>query len=129
MGDEDVDLVRRAYRSWNSDGVDGLAPWLAEEVVVEDAPELPDAGAFAGREAVLARLAEVAAVMGGGWADLHDFRAVGNAVVVSMTWQTDETAGGPAFGDVYHVVTVAAGKIARLRVFLDEETAIAAARS
>ena len=129
MASDVVHLVRRAYGSWNSDGLPGLEPWLAQDVELHDAPEMPDAGVVAGRDAVLARLGDVAATMGGGWADLHDFRAIGNAVVVSMTWQTDEAAGGPAFGDVFHVVTVADGKITRLRVFLDEAAAGAAAAS
>ena len=63
MGDltspEGADLVRRAYDAWNWYGVDHLAPFLADDVSVEDAPELPDAGIWNGSEAVLRRLEEV----------------------------------------------------------------------
>ena len=55
-----MDLVRSVYERWNADGVDTIGRWLADLVELQDAPELPDSGAWRGRERVLARLHEVA---------------------------------------------------------------------
>jgi ketosteroid isomerase-like protein len=128
MTEQVLELVHRAYESWNSDGLAALEPWLADRVELSDAPELPDSGTFQGRDAVLARLEEVAATMGGGWADLRDFRAFEDEVLVSMVWQADDTASGAAFGEVFHVVRVAGGQITRVRVFLEERAALEALR-
>jgi ketosteroid isomerase-like protein len=124
MAENDAKLVRRAYEAWNSEGVDALAPWLADDVELEDAPELPDAAAWRGRAAVLGRLRDVAEAVGGGSADLREFRDLGEEVLVSLVWQTGDQADSPAFGDVFHLVRVTDGRIARVRVFLRESAAL-----
>jgi ketosteroid isomerase-like protein len=124
MQRENVELVRGVYESWNSDGLNALEPWLADGVELRDPPEMPDSAGWRGREAVVGRLEEVATTMGGGHVDFQGFRARGDAVLVSMVWQIDDTAGGAAFGEVFHLVRVADGKITSLRVFLDESAAL-----
>jgi ketosteroid isomerase-like protein len=123
MAEETRALVRRVYESWNSDGVRSIEPFLAEGVEVYDAPEMPDARVWQGREAVLARMEDVAASVGGGWADLREFADHGNAVLVNMIWQEDENAGSPAFAEIWHVVRVEDDRISSIRVFLDQATA------
>jgi ketosteroid isomerase-like protein len=120
-------LVRHVYETWNTAGVRAIEPSLDEEVVLRDAPEMPDARAWQGRGAVLARLEEVSSAVGGGWADLREFRAYGNKVLVNMVWQEDEGASSPAFAEVFHVVEVEEGRIASMNVFLDRAVAEASA--
>jgi ketosteroid isomerase-like protein len=127
MSPGNVELVRRAYEAWNADGLDGLAPYLGDAVELVDPPEMPDSDSWPGRDAVLARLAEVAGAMGGGWVDLREVRSLGEHVVVSMVWQEEDTTDSPAFGEVFHVVTVAGDSIAQMRVFLREAAALDAA--
>ncbi len=126
MSDEVVALVRRIYETWNTDGVRAIEPFLAENVDVFDAPEMPDARAWHGRAAALGRLEEVSSAVGGGWADLREFTGFGDRVLVDMVWQEGEQQGSPAFAEIFHVVEVRGNQIASMLVFLDRAAAEAA---
>ena len=127
MSERNVDLVRSVYKQWNEKGVDTIGPRLADGVELQDAPELPDAGTWSGRDTVLARLREVAEAVGGGWVDIQDVRPAGGEVVVSMVWHEQQATGSPAFGDVFHLVQVDGDRIARIRVFITLADALEAA--
>jgi ketosteroid isomerase-like protein len=127
MSEHDVALVRRAYEEWNTAGLSALEKWAADAIELEDAPQLPDSGAWKGRAAVLGRLAEVAAAIGGTWVDIGDVATAGDEVLVSMVWREDDRAGSPAIGEVFHLVHVTGERIDRLRVFLERDAALAAA--
>jgi ketosteroid isomerase-like protein len=121
-----VQLVEEAYRAWNAGGPRAFVEFTTDDVAVHDAPELPDAQEWIGRKAVVARLEDVVAATGGRWADIEAVRPVADEVLVSLTWRLDRE--GPAvLASVYHVVRVEADRIARVRVFLDEEAALRAA--
>ena len=121
-------LARRAYEAWNTNGPGALMPFVTDDVELEDAPELPDAQTWRGRDAVLKRLEEVADAVGGHSGDLESFDVRGDVVLVTMTWRRDTDPQGEAsLGPVYHVVRVESGKIARITVFLDEAAARRAA--
>lgn len=116
--------MRRAYEAWNAGGPAALMPFVTDDVELEDAPELPDASSWTGRDAVLQRLTEVADAVGGHSGDLESFESRGEVVLVTMTWRRDTDPQGEAsLGPVYHVVRVEDGKIARITVFLDEPSA------
>jgi len=87
---------------------------------------MPDARPWRGRDAVLARLEEVAASIGGRWVELREVRPVGGEILVAMTWRMDSSSDSAVLGDVFHLVEVADGRIRRIRVFLTEEDALAA---
>jgi SnoaL-like domain len=119
-------LVERAYRTWNEGGPRAFIEFTTENVEVHDAPELPDAGTWVGRDAVVARFEDVVATTGGTWADIDDVRPVAGEVLVSLTWRLERDS--PArLACVYHVVHVDRDRIARIRVFLHEDAAIRAA--
>jgi ketosteroid isomerase-like protein len=123
-----IQLVEEAYRTWNASGPAAFLEFTTDEVELHDAPELPDAQVWAGRDAVLARVEDVAAAIGGRWADVDDVRAIGDQVLVSLTWRLER--GSPTtIACVYHVVRVDEDKIARIRVFLDQDAAARAALS
>ena len=121
-------LVEAAYRTWNASGPRAFVEFATEDVELRDAPELPDAQAWLGRDAVVARLEDVAASTGGSWVDIDDIRPVADEVLVSLTWRLDP-ASPTTLGSVYHVVRVEGDRIARVRVFLDERAATRAAGS
>jgi ketosteroid isomerase-like protein len=127
MAESSVELVRRAYEAWNEDGLDAFAPWTAESLELEDAPQLPDAAIWRGRETVIARLAEVAATVGGTWVDIREVRPAGGEVIVSMMWREDDSPDSGELGEVFHLVRVAGDRIDRVRVFTDAGSALAAA--
>ena len=72
------------------------------------------------------RLEDVVATTGGTWADIDDVRAVGDEVLVSLTWRM-ERGDSATLAAVYHLVGVHGDRIARVRVFLDEDAAVQAA--
>ncbi len=66
MNDESVGLVRQIYEIWNEQGPAAIRPMLSADVELHDAPEIPDAQEWRGRDAVIARLEAVTAAIGGG---------------------------------------------------------------
>jgi hypothetical protein len=128
VGQEIDRFVEEAYRSWNASGPRAFVEFTTEQVELHDAPELPDAQDWVGRDAVVGRLEDVVAATGGRWADIDDVRQVGDEVLVSLTWRLDRDSPR-ALASVYHVVRVEHDRIARVRVFLDEDAAIRAAMS
>jgi ketosteroid isomerase-like protein len=122
-----VELVRAAYEGWNAEGLGALAPSLTDDCELHDAPEMPDASVSRGREAVLARLHEVARAVGGGSVEFESIRPLDGKVLVAMRWNVPREGGATAIGSVVHVVEVRDGAIAAIRVFLDEPRATEAA--
>lgn len=123
------ELVARAYDEWNWYGTDALARFLGDSVQLEDAPELPDAGTWQGRDAVIARLDAVAATVGGGWVEMKAVEPLEDQVLVHMEWRLDDAREGVSVGDVFHLVAVEGGKLASIRVFQAREEAERAARA
>ncbi len=128
MGASDAgQLVEEAYRTWNERGPRAFAEeFTTADVRVEDPPELPDAGTWAGRDAIVERFEDVVAATGGRWADVDEVRPVGDEVLVSLTWRL-ERGGTASLGCVYHLVLVRDDGIARIRVFLAKDAALRAA--
>ena len=120
------ELVEEAYRRWNAHGPRAFVQFTTDAVELHDAPEVPDAQVWVGRDAIVARLEDVVASTGGRWADIDEIRPVADEVLVSLTWRLDRDSP-TALGSVYHAVRVEGDRIARVRVFLDEEAAIRAA--
>jgi ketosteroid isomerase-like protein len=124
MIEDAVRLVRHAYETWNERGPAAIEPLLAENFELHDAPQLPDAQVWHGRRAAVERLQAVADAVGGGYVEFEGFVPCGNAVLVKMRW---ELGTEKELGEVFHVVDVDGEQIARIRVFLTEAEATAAA--
>jgi SnoaL-like domain len=122
-----TDLVRRAYDEWNWYGSEAFGRFLSESVTLDDAPELPDAGRWQGREAVLERLDAVAEAVGGGWVEIRAVEQLGDEVLVDMLWRLDDAGEGVPVGEVFHLVALEGGKLASIRVFRSREEAQSAA--
>jgi hypothetical protein len=121
-----VGTVHDAYEAWNTIGPEGLRPWVTDDLELHDPPQMPDARAWLGLDAVLARLEEVAASIGGRWVELREMRPVGDEILVAMTWRVDSSSDSAVLGEVFHLVALTDGRISRIRVFLAEQDALAA---
>ena len=66
------------------------------------------------------------AAIGGGSVRLEGFSRRNGAVLVSMLWGLEGETSEAALGEVFHLVEVVDGKIARIRVFLTESQALGA---
>jgi ketosteroid isomerase-like protein len=119
-------LVERAYRDWNEGGPHAFVGHTTEDLEMHDAPELPDAGTYVGRAAVVARLEELVAATSGRWAEIEQVRPVGDQVLVALAWRLDRDSEA-TLAAVFHVVGLRGDRIARVRVFLDEQAALRAA--
>lgn len=126
MTSDHVALVRRAYELWNREGPRAIGPMLSPDAEVHDAPQLPDAEIWKGRDAVVARLEAVAEAMGGGYVEFDGFTPCTGAVLVAMRWELGSETGHAELGEVFHLVDVDAGLITRIRVFLTEAEALGA---
>ena len=118
MPADDLALVRQAYETWNREGPAAIASLLADDVEVHDAPELPDAQVWKGRDAVIGRLQAVADAVGGGYVEFEGFEPRGDAVLVTMLWELRTETRPAELGKVFHLVEAAGGAITRIRVFL-----------
>jgi ketosteroid isomerase-like protein len=127
MARDDEALVRRVYELWNSDGPHVLEAYGTDSIELVDAPQMPDARVNRGQAEVLARLEEVAESVGGRYVRIDDVSAAGDEVLVALRWCVDDTPSSATLGEVFHLVRVADGKIARMRVFLTRAEALAAA--
>lgn len=127
MAWDDQALVRRAYELWNSQGPRVLESFGADSVELVDPPQMPDSRAYRGHAAVLARLEEVADAVGGRYAHIDEVSPVGDEVLVALTWRVEASPESAVLGEVFHVVRVEGEKIARMRVFLTRDEAVAAA--
>ena len=121
-----MDLVRIAYDRWNQQGPAAMGEMLADDVEVHDAPELPDAGVWRGRDVVIGRLGSVAEAVGGGSVEFESITDRGPGVLVAMHWQLERETGDVDLGQVFHLVTVEGGAITRIQVFLTEAEALSA---
>ena len=55
MSQENVEVIREAWKAYGEQGVDGLLGFFAEDCVCEDYPEMPDRASYKGREGVRRR--------------------------------------------------------------------------
>jgi ketosteroid isomerase-like protein len=127
MAQDDEALVRLAYEAWNSSGPRVLESFGASSVELVDPPQMPDSRTYRGHAAVLARLEEVADAVGGRHAHIDEVSPVGDEILVALTWRVDASPESAVLGEVFHVVRVEGGKIARMRVFLARDEAMTAA--
>jgi ketosteroid isomerase-like protein len=127
MAHEDKALVRRAYEAWNSEGPRVLESFGAHSIELVDPAQMPDSRSYRGHAAVLARLEEVAEAVGGRYAHIDEITPIEDEVLVALTWRVDASPESAILGEVFHVVRLERGKIARMRVFLTRDEALAAA--
>jgi SnoaL-like domain len=127
MTTDPVGVTRLAYDEWNWYGTEAFGRFLTDDASLEDAPELPDAGTWRGREAVLKRLDAVAEAVGGGWVEIKAVDELEGQVLVEMEWRLDDEGEGVSVGEITHLVGVEGGKLASIRVFRSREEAEGAA--
>jgi len=118
MTSDDIALIRQAYETWNREGPAAIAPMLAADAEVHDAPELPDAQVWKGRDDVIGRLQAVADAVGGGHVEFEGFEPRAGGVLVTMLWELGTGARPTELGKVFHLVDAPGGEITRIRVFL-----------
>ncbi len=128
---ENVEIIRLGFAAFNEGGVEALLAYVHPEFEVATPPELasePDT--YVGHEGVRRYFDSFYDVMDEIKWEAHDFRQVGDRVVVDFTLHARGRSSGLAFGQ--HAVQVwelRDGKAVGLQLFGDLEDALAAARA
>jgi ketosteroid isomerase-like protein len=128
MSQDNVEIVRRYYLAWNAGGIDAARAFWSDEIEWHDAPEMPDSGVYRGAESVVAHFRDLSGVLGEMEVDVDRLSPSGEEVLVLLHVHLDTQRGGLLLdGPIYETVRIEEGKISRIRLFLDEREALAAA--
>jgi uncharacterized protein len=128
MSEENVEIVRRYYAAWNSGGLDAARAFWSDDFEWHDAPGMPDSGVYRGAEAAAAHFRDLNEVLGTMEVHLDRVLPAGDEVFVLLHVHLDAPRGDLALdGPIFETVRLEDGKISRIRLFLDERTALEAA--
>jgi ketosteroid isomerase-like protein len=128
---EGLDLVRRGYELWNVGDFEGVAELcFADDIEWHNSPEWPGTRTYRGQGEVIAFLREeVANIIELGDIEIERLDVYGDEVLIRMLAHTRGAGSELDIGKIpiYHVARMRAGRVARVRVYLDLNEAIAAA--
>jgi ketosteroid isomerase-like protein len=121
--------VRAVYERFNHDDVEGAVQVFGPDIVVIDAPQLPDSQTYRGRAAVAEALRGLREMFDAA-VEVQDLRVRGDRALALIHARGRGTAGGvPIETPIAHVFTVRDGAIAEMRVFLSHDDGVAAFES
>jgi ketosteroid isomerase-like protein len=131
MNDEVFAYIKRGYELWNEGDLTTVAEMWSDDFELHTAPEWPGQRVFYGRDAAMRFLTEeIAEVIGFDRVEVERIEFVGDELVICMTAHTKGAESNLDIGHVpiFHVASMREGKVYRVRAFLDEDQAMAAAR-
>ena len=129
--DELLALIRRGYELWNRGDVNAVSRMWSDDFEWHNDPSWPGQRVYYGRDNVVRFLEEeVADVIHLGEIDVERIETVGDELVICMWAHTRGQDSHVDIGKVpiFHVARVRDGQVVRVRAFLDEAQAMAAAR-
>jgi ketosteroid isomerase-like protein len=127
---EALDVVRRGYALWNAGDLDAVAEMWSDDIVWHNDPAWPGQTVYRGRESIVCFLRdEVAAVIELGDIEVESIRVFGDELVIKLLARTRGADSRLDIGKVpiFHVAQLRGGRVARIRAYLDEDRALAAA--
>jgi ketosteroid isomerase-like protein len=129
--DELLALIRGGYDLWNQGDVNAVSRMWSDDFEWHNDPSWPGQRVYYGRDAVVRFLEEeVADIIHLGEIDVERIETVGDELVICMWAHTRGHDSNVDIGKVpiFHVARVRDGQVVRVRAFLDEAQAMAAAR-
>ncbi len=129
MSQENVEIVREAWKAYDGRGIDGYLDYVAEDCVCEDFPELPDRATYTGREGQRERYWHFVGIWGEFVMDPVEFIDAGDDVVVAVVAMTGrgEGSGAPLDAPAVFVYELRDGLVVRDRPFTSRSQALEAA--
>jgi ketosteroid isomerase-like protein len=128
MSQENVEVVRQAWRSYTDQGIDAALEYYSEDCVSEDLPELPDRATYQGREGLWERNRHFVEIWGDFVAEAVEFIDAGDVVVAVIAMRGRGKGSGAPFDlRPYFVYEVRDGSIVRDRAFTSKAQALEAA--
>jgi ketosteroid isomerase-like protein len=128
MSQENVEVVRGAWRAYQDGGLSAALDYFAEDCVCEDFPELPDRAIYRGRDGFRERDRQFRS----SWADVvfepAEFIDAGGNVVVAVTTMHGhgKDSNAPMQTTFAFVYEVRDGSIVRDRAFTSKNQALEA---
>jgi ketosteroid isomerase-like protein len=132
MTDEVFAYIKRGYELWNDGDLRTVAQMWSDDFELHTAPEWPGQRVLHGREAAMRFLTEeIADVISFDRVDVERIEWVGSELVICMRAHTKGAGSDLDIGyvPIFHVASMRDGKVYRVRAFLSEEQAMAAARA
>ena len=126
-----LEFIRSGYALWNAGELESVAEMWSEAIVWQNDPAWPGQTTYHGRERVIAFLREeVAEVIELGDIEVESIQAFGDELVIKLLARTRGADSHVDIGKVpvFHVAKLRDGKVVRIRAYLDEGRALAAAR-
>jgi ketosteroid isomerase-like protein len=126
-----LDMVRRGYELWNAGDLEAVSRMWSDDFEWHNDPSWPGQQVYYGRETVVRFLiAEVVNVIDLGEIEVDRIEVVGDELVICMIARTRGQESELDIGKVpiFHVAKVRGREVIRVRAFLDEAQAMAAAR-
>jgi len=131
LANEMLAFIRRGYELWNAGDLSAVSKMWSDDFEFHTAPEWPGQRVYHGRDAAVQFLTEeVAAVIELGEIEVERIEVIGDEVVICMVARTRGHDSHLDIGKVpvFHVARLRDGQVVRVRAFLDEPQAMAAAR-
>ena len=126
-----LDYIRRGYEHWNEGNLESVAAMWSDDILWQNDPDWPGQKHYRGRDAVLGFLREeVAAIIELGDIEVESIQAFGDELVIKVLARARGADSRLDIGKVpvFHVAQVRDRQIRRIRAYLDEPRALAAAR-
>jgi len=128
--DQLLAFIRRGYELWNQGDVSAVSQMWSDDFEWHNDPAWPGQTIYYGRENVVRFLEEeVADIIHLGEIEVERIERVGDELVICMLAHTRGFESTVDIGKVpvFHVARVKDGHVVRVRAFLDEDAAMAAA--
>jgi uncharacterized protein len=127
MSQENVEVVRRSWEAFTTQGPEGPLPFLHPEVVVVD-PDLPGGGKFEGHDGFLTFVRQVLDAFEEYRVEPEELLDAGEQVVVFLRHQgRGKASGAPIELRDAHVWTIEDGKATRIDLYLSRGEALKSA--
>ena len=131
LADGMLAFIRNGYELWNAGDLSAVSKMWSDDFEFHTAPEWPGQRVYYGRDAAVRFLTEeVAAVIELGEIEVERIEMIGDEVVICMVARTRGHDSNLDIGKVpvFHVARVRDRQVVRVRAYLDEPQAMAAAR-
>jgi ketosteroid isomerase-like protein len=115
-------LSRRLYEDWNADGLEGLMPFLAHDMVFYETPDNPETGVFRGVEEFAAHVRQL--VEGAGHFHMNPISLEGRGDYVFSLFEVSfvgRSSGAPVASNYSHLLRWAGDRVVELRTYSGRE--------
>jgi ketosteroid isomerase-like protein len=127
---QELDMVRAGYEIWNGGDVAGMAALcLSDDIEWHNSPEWPGQRVYRGASRVTRFLKEdVADIIELGDIEIEGMDVYGDEIVITLQARTRGAQSDLDIGKIrlFHVARLEAGKVNRVRVYLEERQALEA---